>query len=162
MVSCPHDHDPPSDASIVHSHCPVPPQGSIMSCHLDRDPPDIMKYCILVSHCVWGMWTFAVFSFSSWGFCSAASLLHVSTLPVCRITCQSYHNPSPPPHALCHTPIYLSLWLSLHLDTLNWLVRTKGGTSTHILVLEMKYWFKLKNQSYRASIWWLHNCSWSL
>ena len=35
MVSCPHDHDPPSDASIVHSHCPVPPQGSIMSCHLD-------------------------------------------------------------------------------------------------------------------------------
>ena len=37
MVSCPHDHDPPSDASIVHSHCPVPPQGSIMSCHLDRE-----------------------------------------------------------------------------------------------------------------------------
>ena len=39
MVSCPYDHDPPSDASIVHSHCPVPPQGSIMSCHLDRGPP---------------------------------------------------------------------------------------------------------------------------
>ena len=55
MVSCPHDHDPPSDASIVHSHCPVPPQGSIMSCHLDRGPPPPPSdantiECIFMSH----------------------------------------------------------------------------------------------------------------
>ena len=40
MVSSQKDHDPPSrsDATIVHSHCPLLPFRSIISCHLDRRP----------------------------------------------------------------------------------------------------------------------------